>query len=189
MKFLKSFNYEKWQESSQGKSFKERIEKSIEEYKIKEEELYANADPDKLIQAKLFKIIIVPVFIIYCIAVFVGYKFYKIPFVFLGMTVITCICLLLFYKPPKFIKYKNCFLMPVFAFIMTIFMTIFIAQTNRDFKRLFLIKEKTQTSNVSFQTKEEFDNYGYTQWLKENKIQSEFELNQDYNKMRESNER
>jgi len=112
----KKENFVPFEETQRGKAIFEKMKKDAAERARKDEEWERTVTPERKEQARLFKIIFAPVFTVYVGLLFYGYHT-GLALVFLGAEfILTLASIAFFFIRPKFVKYPNCFMMPVVAF-------------------------------------------------------------------------
>lgn len=105
-----------FEETQRGKAVIEKMKEDAAERARKNEEWERTVSPERKEQAKLFKIIFTPVFTVYVGLLFYGYH-KGLALLLLGAELfLSLVSLTLFFVKPKFVKYPNCFMMPVVAF-------------------------------------------------------------------------
>lgn len=92
--------------------------------KINDKDYIDSLPTEKREQVHLFKIIFTSFFIPGFVGIFVGFYFNKLLLVISIEAALALIGFVLFKIKPKVIQYPNCFLMPVFSFLICFFMAI-----------------------------------------------------------------
>lgn len=188
MGFFKRYkNYDEWSQTERGKSFNEKMKKIAEQNAKNKEEYEKNTPPEKKEQVKLFKKIFTPVFIVFAIAMYWAFYSYKVIPVYVCEVVIAAASFVLFKRPPKKVKYPNCFMMPVIALFCSTLFSLYLC-TNFGFDRVikFAPEKVTEIEVVEeeppFKSMVDFFESDYTQWIEESGIQSREELESDFKK-------
>ena len=132
MNILNWFNRNKkdystnWEETENGKRFYQECLSNAEKRRL-EKEIWERTTPyEKKYQVKLFKIFVTFFSITYTVLLYIGFKMGNELWILLGEFLLSGFSLLLFFIKPKFIKYPNCFLMPVIAFALIIFLYLYM---------------------------------------------------------------
>lgn len=191
-----SENKPKWEDTEEGKDFIEKYRASMEKRKLLKEEWERTTPPEKKEQVKLFKIIFTPFFLVYIGFLFWGFfKAKNELWVLLAEGCIALVSLILFFVKPKFIKYPNCFMMPVIAFGSTVLFYVYLGlgygfNPNRrdslliDYNKIEKTEIEMQLDDEGELSKSDFENREYTKFLSESKIESEAELEKDFENYR-----
>lgn len=187
----------KWEDTDEGKSFVEKYKESLEKRKRMKEEWERTTPPEKKEQVKLFKIIVTAFILVYLAALFWGFKTNRELYVLLFEACISLISLIFFFIKPKFVKYPNCFMMPVIALGCMLFMYIQLGtmfgfdMKNRGKENVDIFYEKgeaDENKDILNERKElsksDFDNLEYTRFLKDNGFETKKELREDYENYR-----
>ncbi len=115
-----------WEETPRGKEFAEKIKIEAEERARRNEEWERTVPPERKEQVKLFKIFFTIFFLGFVALLWFGF-FKKLALIFLGCEFIfAMLSLALFFIKPKFVKYPNCFMMPVIAFACSAVIFVFL---------------------------------------------------------------
>lgn len=160
---------QKWEDTDEGKDFMERYKASLEKRKLLKEEWERTTPPDKKEQVKLFQVIFPIFFLGYVAALFWGFKTNKELMVLACTCCISLISLVLFFIKPKFVKYPNCFMMPVIAFGCAAVIYVYLGLE-------FGFNYKTRGKELSMK---EFENLDYSKFLADNKIEKKWEPKAD----------
>lgn len=203
-------SYDEWCETPRGKAFNEKMRLAAEENARKKEEWERNIPPEKKEQVKLFKIIIVPLFLSFAVSDWWGMKHFKFPYVFGIQLLIALIGFILFKKNPFKVKYPNCFFMAPVALFMSFMFSFYLCISEFGLKQAVLIKPPVEVIETSGDASEklsetpdlaylesseidisELDFYSreYSQWLIENNRETSEELVSDYKKLKDENGR
>lgn len=184
---------QKWQETDEGKDFMEKYKTSLEKRKLLKEQWEQTTPPDKKEQVKLFQIIFPIFFLGYVVALYWGFKANKELYVLACECGLSLLSLILFFAKAKFIKYPNCFMMPVIAFGCTTFIYVCLGLQygfnfkNRGRERVDIFYEKEEAEEIEKILNErkelsmrEFENLEYSKFLIDNHIEKKWELKKDY---------
>ena len=133
MRFLKWLNRnepsdqrQKFEDTDEGKEFIEKYKASCEKRRLLKEEWERTTPQEKKDQVKLFDIIFPIFFFGYLAALIWGLKSEKELYVLCFEGCISLVSLILFFIKPKFVKYPNCFMMPVIAIGAVVFMYFYL---------------------------------------------------------------
>lgn len=131
MKFFSGKNfimsYDEWLQTEHGKKFMKECELAAEAGRKKQEEFQAKIIPERAVQLKWFKLFFVIFFLGYILSFFIGIGFnLNVKVIFYSDCAISLISLILFFVKPKFIKFPNCFVMPVIAFFSVLVFLCFL---------------------------------------------------------------
>ncbi len=194
-----------YEETPRGKEFAEKMRIEAEERARKNEEWERTVPPERKEQVKLFKIFFSIFFIGFFILLWYGF-FKRLALVFLACGFIfAMLSLALFFIKPKFVKYPNCFMMPVLAFACDAVMFVFLGFQHgfsASFDKEMFSKSRT-TETVIEKTEEErssgdglnaedekdFLESDYAAFLIENGLVDSQELKKDYMEYRRNNGR
>lgn len=187
----------KWEDTEEGKTFVEKYKESLEKRKCMKEEWERTTPPEKKEQVKLFKIIVTVFIFVYLVALFWGFKTNRELYVLLCEACISLLSLIFFFVKPKFVKYPNCFMMPVIALGCMLFMYIQLGtmfgfdMKNRGKENVDIFYEKSEADEIKDilnereeLSKSDFDNLEYTRFLKDNGFETKNELKKDYENYR-----
>lgn len=105
----------KWEDTEEGRRFYEKCLSNAEKRAREKEEWERTTPPERKEQVKLFKIFFTFFLFLYAGLLLWGFKTGNEIWVLLGECVFSGISLALFFMKPKFVKYPNCFMMPVIA--------------------------------------------------------------------------
>lgn len=194
-----------WEETAKGKEFAEKMRIEAEERARKNEEWERTVPPERKEQVKLFKIFFSIFFIGFFILLWCGF-FTKLALVFLCCEFIfAMLSLALFFIKPKFVKYPNCFMMPVIAFCCSAVMFVFLCSMygfSASFDKEMFSKnknpetviEKTEEeissgAGVNAEDEKDFLESDYAAFLIENGLVDSQELKKDYMEYRRNNGR
>ncbi len=201
-----------YEETPRGKEFAEKMRIEAEERARKNEEWERTVPPERKEQVKLFKIFFSIFFIGFFILLWYGF-FKRLALVFLaGGFIFAMLSLALFFIKPKFVKYPNCFMMPVLAFACDAVMFVFLGfqhgfSASFD-KEMFSKNRTTETviekteeelqdlkvpegedSEVLFKDEKDFLESDYAEFLIDNCLEDSEELKKDYMEYRRNNGR
>lgn len=151
MKFLFRNKTDKnipWEETKRGKEFSEKMRVEAEERARKNAEWENTVPPERKEQYKLFKIFFTIFFGLFVALLWFGF-YTKLALIFLGgECLIAALSLVLFFVKPKFVKYPNCFMMPVIAFGCSALFFIYLGVQfgfDSSFDKNMFVKNKTET--------------------------------------------
>ena len=171
-----------WEETKAGKDFYEKTYRDALRRQEENEEWEKKTPPERKEQVKYFKIIITACTLIYAAALYAGFIYMKELLVLLVEGCIALVCFLLYKIKPRAVKYPNCFMMPVIAFLFMILFSIYlyfaIGKNIRE-------RQEELGRSQSIENKEDLDDFmndSYSRWLKENEIETAVELEQDFMK-------
>ena len=183
---------QKWEDTDEGKDFMERYKASLEKRKLLKEEWERTTPPDKKEQVKLFQVIFPIFFLGYVAALFWGFKTNKELMVLACTCCISLISLVLFFIKPKFVKYPNCFMMPVIAFGCAAVIYVYLGfefgfnYKTRGKEKVDIFYKKNETDEIERTLNErkelsikEFENLDYSKFLADNKIEKKWEPKAD----------
>lgn len=179
--FLSSWDYDAWTKSPRGKKFMKQCKAAARKTREREEEYQRNAIPERVVQVKWFKIFFTIFFLGYVAALMVGLKKGIALKVLLVETLVSLASLALFKIKPSKVKYPNCFLMPVIALGCTVLFGAFIKADN------YFTNSAVQAAVGAKETAPSGDDLKYSEYskfLKENNIETEEELEKDYENYR-----
>lgn len=165
----------KWEETEAGKRFYDKIFADCKKRNLKEEEWEKNTPPEKKEQVKLFKILFTAFFISFSAVLVYSFHFYKELIVLTIEGAVALVSFFCFLKKLRIIKYPNCFMMPVIAFFCTLLIYLMLG-----FNHGFNPQKRKETDSTEY-----FFGRDYTKFLKENEIETEKELQSDFNNWKE----
>lgn len=183
---------QKFEDTEEGKEFIEKYKSSLEKRKLLNEEWERTTPPEKKAQVKLFKIIFPIFFFIYFAFLFWGFNTNKELYVLGVEFCISFVSLIFFFIKPKFVKYPNCFMMPVIAFGSMILFYVYLGlDYGFNFKAIgketvdiysekeedFIEKTLKEKPELSMS---DFENLEYSKFLLDNNIETKWELKNDY---------
>lgn len=181
-----------WEDTEEGKAFVEKYKESLEKRKRMKEEWERTTPPEKKEQVKLFEIIVTLFIFVYLSVLFWGFKTNREFYVLLCEACISLLSLILFFIKPKFVKYPNCFMMPVIALGCMLFMYIQLGSIfGFDMRNRGKADENKNILNERKElSKSDFDNLEYTNFLKENGFEFEtknelIEIDRRFRKLQE----
>lgn len=194
-----------WEETTKGKEFAEKVRLEAEERARKNEEWERTVPPERKAQYKLFKIFFTIFFLLFVALLIYGF-YSKLALIFLGCEFIFAgISLIFFFIKPKFVKYPNCFMMPVIAFgcsaLFFVFLgfqygfsssfdkNMFCKNKIKDGAKVEINLENSDKEKMFFEDEKDFNDSEYTKFLRENNLENSEELKNDYMEYRRDNVR
>jgi len=178
MSFFSIFNRNKhygnikWEDTEEGKAFKQQCIIDAKRRKAEKEEWERNTPYEHKVQIKLFKIIFAFFLFLFAALLFLGFRHNVELFVLLFETVFTFVCFIVWKIKPKVIKYPTCFLMPLIALWCNILLYVYMACEIFGFnpsEREVRVKNTNQTYSES----EQDDGSEYFKFLEENNFLSD----------------
>ena len=134
IQFLKRNETDKntpWEETPAGKKFSAKIQEEALQRQREKEYIELTVPAEKREQVMLFKIIMTPFAVVFFIAAFFAMRKGILLWVLLIEAGISLVSLALFFIKPKFVKYPNCFMMPLLAFACVAMTFLTMAVSNK----------------------------------------------------------
>lgn len=195
-------SYDEWCQTERGRETNEKFRIAAEENARKKAEWEANTPPEIKSQLRQFQVLFSVFFITFCIADFIGLTFYKYPFAIGGQFLIGLASFILCRTNPFKVKYPNNFFMPTLAFLISICFSVCLicVEFNYEFSRAVMVEPPVVNAEVLEKSEKDdkslyFENEGklsesefyereYSQFLKENNLVTEEELEESYQNYR-----
>lgn len=171
-----------WEDTKEGKAFAEKVKLDAERRAREKIEWEMNVPQEKKEQVKLFKIIITICTVIFAAFLFAGFMHKKELIVLSIEGAIALMSFILYKIKPKFVKYPNCFMMPVITFFFMLLFSVYLYFTfGKPIRDAEKEKQRIEAENNQ-NGLNEFSNSEYSSFLKENGLQTDDEIEEAYYK-------